>query len=164
MFNLISRIIDDLLVWIGHGMKPSQQIDIARHNAEKYGTIWKEKFPGGITLVSTTSVQDSEKLFRAESKYPNRPSLDALLKYRSDNKDKYNSAGIVANGKGWWDVRSISQQILLKPKTINKYIPSIGQISDEFVDRFLYHYYFRYLNVYFKLNLHLEIEEKKRAI
>jgi len=120
---------------IGHGMKPSQQIDIARHNAEKYGTIWKEKFPGGITLVSTTSVQDSEKLFRAESKYPNRPSLDALLKYRSDNKDKYNSAGIVANGKGWWDVRSISQQILLKPKTINKYIPSIGQISDEFVDR-----------------------------
>ena len=127
-------------------MEPSQRIEMISYNNKKYGTIWKEKLPGGITMVSTESVQDAEKIFRAESKYPERPGLDAVIAYRMDNKDKFNSPGLVTNGKSWWDVRSVAQQALLKPKITNNYTPRIGQVADDFIDRSLsllsYRYYF----------------------
>jgi len=120
---------------VGHGMEPKQQIDIIRHHAKKYGKIWKEHLPGGMTLVSTVNTGDTEKMFRLEGKLPGRPGLDAMIKYREDRKDLFESTGIIGNGQDWWKNRKVAQQVVLKAKSFNKYIPLVDQVSSEFVER-----------------------------
>ena len=116
-------------------MEPKQQIDIIRHHAKKYGKIWKEHLPGGMTLVSTVNTGDTEKMFRLEGKLPGRPGLDAMIKYREDRKDLFESTGIIGNGQDWWKNRKVAQQVVLKAKSFNKYIPLVDQVSSEFVER-----------------------------
>jgi len=80
--------------------------------------------------------QTTFRLFRSEGKYPNRPGIQVLQKYRSERVEEYTTCGIlVESGEPWWRIRSKAQQPFLKTKNVNNYVPILGQISDEFIDR-----------------------------
>ena len=75
-------------------------------------------------------------MFRSEGKLPERPGFEALKHYRTKRVEHYTSNGILpGNGEDWWRIRSKSQPVFLKPKNIENYLPVLGQISDEFIDR-----------------------------
>jgi cytochrome P450 len=44
---------------------------------------------------------------------------------------------VLDNGEAWWRIRSKAQQPLLKTKNIRNYLPIVGQIADEFIDKFV---------------------------
>jgi hypothetical protein len=75
-------------------------------------------------------------VFRTEGKFPERPGFETLKAYREKRIEQFTSAGILAgNGESWWTVRSKAQQPFLKTKNVNNYIPVLGQIAQEFIDR-----------------------------
>lgn len=76
------------------------------------------------------------RLFQKEGKFPERPTLSTLIKYRADRKENYTTSGILmSKGESWYKIRSKIQQPLLKPKNMENYIPVLGGIADEFIDR-----------------------------
>jgi hypothetical protein len=77
-------------------------------------------------------------VFRTEGKFPERPGFETLKAYREKRIEQFTSAGILAgNGESWWNVRSKAQQPFLKTKNVNNYIPVLGQIAQEFIDRLI---------------------------
>ena len=58
------------------------------HN--QYGDVVHLKLNRDMVLLFDP--EDIRNMFRHEGKYPNRPTFDALIKYR---KEKYNCVGIV---------------------------------------------------------------------
>jgi len=78
------------------------------------------------------------RLFRTEGKFPMRPGFEALKRYRAGRVERYVTDGLLAsNGEPWWTLRSKSQQPFLKTKNVNNYIPALGSIADEFIDRLI---------------------------
>ena len=76
------------------------------------------------------------RLFRSEGKVPIRPGFEALKHYRIKRVERYTSNGLLpGNGEDWWRIRSKAQPVFLKPKNVASYLPVLGQISDEFIDR-----------------------------
>lgn len=75
-------------------------------------------------------------MFRADGKLPNRPGFETLGAYRAKRVEHFSTGGVlVDNGEFWWQIRSKAQQPFLKTKNFSKYLPVLGKISDEFVDR-----------------------------
>jgi len=71
-----------------------------------------------------------------EGKYPERPPAGTVVKYRAERQEHYTSSGILnSSGESWYKIRSKIQQPMLKPKNMENYIPVLGEISDEFIDR-----------------------------
>ncbi len=76
------------------------------------------------------------RLFRAEGKLPARPGFEALKRYQAGRKEVYASGALLtSDGESWWKLRSKSQQPFLKTKNVNNYIPALGSIADEFIER-----------------------------
>ena len=78
------------------------------------------------------------RLFRTEGKFPERPGFISLQHYRANKVERYSNMGIlISHGDPWWQIRAKAQQPLLKTKNMNIYVPILGQIGDEFIDRFV---------------------------
>ncbi len=87
-------------------------------------------------LVWTTRPEDAERLFRGDGRFPLRPTFETLKLYRKRRAQHFDNAGILlGNGSDWWRIRSKAQQPMLKTKNINNYLPVVGHIADEFVER-----------------------------
>lgn len=84
----------------------------------------------------TTRPEDAERLFRGDGRFPLRPTFETLKLYRKRRAQHFDNAGILlGNGSDWWRIRSKAQQPMLKTKNINNYLPVVGHIADEFVER-----------------------------
>ncbi len=80
-----------------------------------------------------------KRVFRKEGKFPERPGFETLKAYRAKRVEQFASAGLLpGNGEEWWNIRSKAQQPFLKTKNINNYVNVLGQIANEFIDRYLY--------------------------
>lgn len=79
------------------------------------------------------------RLFRAEGKFPERPGLRSVQHYRAARVESYNGSDglLFVNGESWWKIRSQAQQALLKKDNLASYVPILGSISEEFINRFL---------------------------
>lgn len=89
-------------------------------------------------LYHTRLITQPVRVFRTEGKFPERPGFETLKAYREKRVEHFTSAGILAdNGESWWNIRSKAQQPFLKTKSINNYIPILGQIAQEFIDRLI---------------------------
>ena len=56
--------------------------------------------------------------------------------YRQKRVEQFTSEGIlIDNGEGWWRIRSKAQQPFLKTKNVEHYVPVLGDIADEFIER-----------------------------
>ena len=80
---------------------------------------------------------NQNRLFRTEGPRPERPALEMLTLYRSKRVDDFTSNGILnGNGDEWWRIRSKAQVPFLKATNITTYyLPALGDIAEEFVDR-----------------------------
>ncbi|EFX79020.1 hypothetical protein DAPPUDRAFT_305015 [Daphnia pulex] len=125
-----------MLPVVGAGIPITRILELYKLQFEKHGYIWRDIIPGAPPIVSTTRPEDAEKVFRTEGKFPERPGFETLKAYREKRIEQFTSAGILAgNGESWWNVRSKAQQPFLKTKNVNNYIPVLGQIAQEFIDR-----------------------------
>nr|QST15056.1 CYP362A3 protein [Diaphanosoma celebensis] len=114
----------------------TNQLKLAQQRVDVYGRISKDVMPGWPLLVWTTQPEDAETLFRSEGRFPTRTPLQTMLKHRQSRSEFLQSGGLLNdNGEKWWRVRSKAQQPLLKTKNIKNYLPTIGHIADEFIDR-----------------------------
>ena len=76
------------------------------------------------------------RIFRTEGKFPDRPGFEILKHYRKKRIEKYASGGILITcGEDWWRIRSKAQQPFLKTKNVEHYVPVLGDIADEFIER-----------------------------
>ena len=65
-----------------------------------------------------------------------RPGFATLDRYRRERVEYYSSSGLLVDkGEEWWNIRSKAQQPLMKTKNMNNYVPLLGSISDELIDR-----------------------------
>jgi hypothetical protein len=56
--------------------------------------------------------------------------------YRQKRVEHFTSNGILnGNGDDWWRIRSKAQQPFLKTSNIEYYLPALGDIAEEFIDR-----------------------------
>ena len=62
--------------------------------------------------------------------------LQTMAKHRQQRIEYLKAGGLlIDNGDLWWRIRSKAHQPLLKTKNLKNYLPAIGQIADEFVER-----------------------------
>lgn len=95
------------------------------HN--QYGDVVHLKLNRDMVLLFDP--EDIRNMFRHEGKYPNRPTFDALIKYR---KEKYNCVGIVPdNGEEWYRLRKSIIKIL-RSKTVLSYWSQQKEVARDF--------------------------------
>ena len=124
-----------ILILTGEPMDVTKILEYNKKDHAKYGPIWRAKFPGFPHVVSSVIPEDAETMFRSEVQLPQRPGFEVLKKYRGERTEYFTSMGILGNGETWWKTRSIAQPALLKPKNVMDYVPALGQISDDFIER-----------------------------
>ena len=77
-----------------------------------------------------------DRVFRSEGKFPERPGFESLKHYRKKRIEQFSAEGIlIAKGDDWWRIRSKAQVPFLKTKNVEHYLPVLGDIAEEFVDR-----------------------------
>ena len=115
----------------------TKQRQLNKYRYDTYGPISREIIPGFPPLVYTAQPEDAEILFRNESRFPFRMGIKTLELYRKERAEHFASTSglLIAQGEDWWRMRSKAQQPLLKTKNMNNYLPVIGCIADDFVDR-----------------------------
>nr|QST15057.1 CYP362A4 protein [Diaphanosoma celebensis] len=125
------------LPFVGHKYRDqSRQMEIIQQRVDLYGRIARDVIPGWPPLVWVTRPEDAETLYRNEGKFPNRMTTMSLKMYRDKRPEIFKSTGLLLdNGENWWRIRSKTQQSLLKPQNVKTYLPVMGQIADEFIDR-----------------------------
>lgn len=105
------------------------------YNLKRYGKIVREEITSQHKIVHLFDPKDMEQMFR-QQKYPYRRSHRALIKYRLERPDKYQSGGLFPeNGNEWARLRDLVQQYFLMPKNINSYDKELNVICQELVDK-----------------------------
>ncbi|XP_015116287.1 cytochrome P450 302a1, mitochondrial [Diachasma alloeum] len=101
----------------------------------EYGPLVREEIVPGVHMVLVFKPDDIAEVFKSEvGRYPERRSHLALMKYRSDRKDLYNSGGLLpTKGEQWWKLRKEFQKDLSKPQNIVNYIEEIDKVMRKFI-------------------------------
>ncbi|XP_001637471.3 cytochrome P450 10 [Nematostella vectensis] len=99
---------------------------------DEYGPIYKENL-FGRTSVNILYPAESEKVFRAEGKYPSRPYVKAWKKYR---EDRGIHAGIAqTEGKEWKRVRQALAPKMMRPRELHDNIENFYEVVDDAMSR-----------------------------
>jgi len=101
----------------------------------KYGDLYKFDIMGTTTVVLGRP-ELSERLFRHDDEYPNRPPLRAaIMAYQRKDVDKnmasYDLTDIHERGR-WRDDRRLIDPVFLRPQSFKDYIPGISQVTKDF--------------------------------
>ncbi|CAG0885899.1 unnamed protein product [Cyprideis torosa] len=99
-----------------------------------YGDIVREDLAGTNVLI-LFNIQDIEKMFRLEGKYPERRSHTALLKYRLDRPQYYNNGGLLpTNGPTWWKLRAPLQKPLSRVQCVRAHLSDVQSVAFSLID------------------------------
>ncbi|XP_076632594.1 cytochrome P450 302a1, mitochondrial [Colletes latitarsis] len=103
---------------------------------KSFGPIVREEIVPGVNIVWIYRPEDIAEIFKAESGlHPERRSHLALLKYRKDRKDVYNTGGLLpTNGPEWWRLRKEFQKVTSKPQDVMNYLEETNHVVQEFVE------------------------------
>ncbi|XP_012530944.1 cytochrome P450 302a1, mitochondrial isoform X2 [Monomorium pharaonis] len=102
---------------------------------KRYGPLVREEIVPGQSVVWIFRPEDIAEIFKAEAGlHPKRRSHLALLKYRKDRSNVYNTGGLLpTNGTEWWRLRREFQKVLSKPRNIIDYLEDTDVVVQEFV-------------------------------
>ncbi|KAK2588152.1 hypothetical protein KPH14_004202 [Odynerus spinipes] len=102
---------------------------------EQYGPLVREEIIPGVQMVLVYRPEDIAKVFQAEGGlYPERRSHLALLKYRQDRSDIYNTGGLLpTNGPDWWRLRKEFQKVISKQGNIIDYLEDTDRVVCDFL-------------------------------
>jgi len=104
---------------------------------EEYGDIYKLYVPGGIgTMVVLFRPEDIKKLYKSDGKTPHIQGFEFFeFVRRTTMKDRYTSVGLVSNGEEWYQVRTLVQQDMMRPKSALYYISDLEDIATELTNK-----------------------------
>ncbi|XP_011332052.1 cytochrome P450 302a1, mitochondrial [Ooceraea biroi] len=102
---------------------------------KRYGPLVREEIVPGESIIWVFRPEDIAEIFKAEAGlHPERKSHLALLKYRKDRSNVYNTGGLLpTNGIEWWKLRREFQKVLSKPQNIIDYLEDTDLVVQEFV-------------------------------
>ncbi|KAG7210918.1 hypothetical protein KM043_016295 [Ampulex compressa] len=100
-----------------------------------YGPVVREDIVPGEPIVWVFRPEDIAEVFKSEAGlHPMRRSHLALLKYRENRENIYNTGGLLpTNGSDWWRLRKEFQKVLSKPRNVIEYLEDTDQVVKEFV-------------------------------
>lgn len=135
MFEMGIFLVNGCLFPTGsyHGLELTE---LNKKIQDEYGNI--AKMPGLFgkpDVVFVYDPNDFEMVFRNEGPWPYRRGFTTLTHYRKDVRtDIFKNVGGLAcdQGEAWGKIRSAVNPILMKPATVNAYIPVIDDITTEF--------------------------------
>lgn len=124
---------------------------------KQYGSLVREEIVPGESIVWVFEPEDIAKIFKAEvGLHPKRRSHLALLKYRTDRSNIYNSGGLITtNGTEWWRLRREFQKVLSKPQNVIDYLEDTDLVIQEFVRLCSYEKTDDFLSLFSRLFLEL---------
>ncbi|XP_017887068.2 cytochrome P450 302a1, mitochondrial, partial [Ceratina calcarata] len=110
--------------------------DTGRKRLKQFGPLVREEIVPNVNVLWVFRPEDIAEILKAESGlHPERRSHLALLKYRKDRKQIYNTGGLIAtNGPEWWRIRKEFQKVTSKPQNVINYLQETDQVVQEFVD------------------------------
>ncbi|KAH8410742.1 hypothetical protein KR222_002198 [Zaprionus bogoriensis] len=87
--------------------------------------------------VVTFNVDNFEKAFRTEGKWPVRPGSDAIVYYRKNRADGFfrDCVGLIDSGEQWARHRSVANPVLMKHRNAASYLQPMQRINQQFVQR-----------------------------
>ncbi|XP_013186140.2 cytochrome P450 302a1, mitochondrial [Amyelois transitella] len=101
-------------------------------NWKRYGSLVREV--PGVNLLHVFDPEDMEAIFRQDDQYPARRSHVAMLHYRLNKPDSYNTGGLLStNGPEWWRLRSTFQKNFTGPQSVKVHIQDTDSIVKEFL-------------------------------
>ncbi|XP_064292088.1 cytochrome P450 302a1, mitochondrial isoform X2 [Plodia interpunctella] len=101
-------------------------------NWKRYGSLVREA--PGVNLLHVFDPDDMEMVFRQDDQHPARRSHVAMLHYRLNKPESYNTGGLLAtNGPEWWRLRSTFQKKFTGPQSVKPHIQATDGIIKEFV-------------------------------
>lgn len=113
--------------------------DLHRLFRDEYGNLVKLRgMFGRKPIIFTFDENNIEKVFRTETVQPVRNGQDSLFYYRKELRKNVfgDMSGLVTeHGDNWQNLRSKVNPIMLMPKTVKKYIPSVDKVSVDFIER-----------------------------
>jgi len=99
----------------------------------KYGPLARDVL-GGTPVVRVFEPVDAREVLRADGKYPIIPPLQESAKMFRTRRGYGLGLGNT-NGVEWHTLRNPVQKVLLKPRSIQSYLPDVNAVSDDFVRR-----------------------------
>ena len=80
--------------------------------------------------------EDIKKLYYSDGKTPHIPGIEFFeFVRRNTMKDRYTNVGLVSNGEEWYQIRTLVQQDMMRPKSALYYISDLEDIATELVDK-----------------------------
>uniref|UniRef100_A0A182S4Q2 Cytochrome P450 n=1 Tax=Anopheles funestus TaxID=62324 RepID=A0A182S4Q2_ANOFN len=104
---------------------------------EEFGDLYR--VPGVMgrpDVVMSFSPEDFEKIFRTEGQWPIRRSFDTMTYYRLKIRPEiFGEMGglVTSQGELWQKMRSISNPVLMHPKTVKVYLEQVDEVCREFM-------------------------------
>uniref|UniRef100_A0A182M3X7 Cytochrome P450 n=1 Tax=Anopheles culicifacies TaxID=139723 RepID=A0A182M3X7_9DIPT len=104
---------------------------------EDFGNLYR--VPGVMgrpDVIMSFSPEDFEKIFRTEGQRPVRRSFDTMTYYRQQIRPEIfgDMGGLVTSqGELWQKMRSISNPVLMHPKTVKVYLEQVDEVCREFM-------------------------------
>lgn len=101
---------------------------------QKYGDIWKENIPGTGYMVYCHTKEDTETMFRSESRTPQRNIFGSIpLFTRVRNKLGMTDTVVNLGGDEWLKFRQVFNVTLLKSKMVWRYIAMQRSVARDLV-------------------------------
>lgn len=103
----------------------------------RYGDILK--MPGLFgkrELLMAFDPKIFEIVYRTEGNWPFRRALETFEYYRKNVRPDFfgGTAGLISDqGEPWANMRKTVQPVMLKPKSIKSYVPSVDDVTREFI-------------------------------
>ncbi|XP_017780830.1 PREDICTED: probable cytochrome P450 49a1, partial [Nicrophorus vespilloides] len=101
-------------------------VDLGR----RWGPIFRLNL-GGTQMVVTLNANDAKAIYRAEGKFPRRPTFEALMHYR---RKRFNSVGVVPGSGPEWQHFRKGIAPLLNQNIVNKYTKQLYNIGNNLVN------------------------------
>ncbi|XP_077492852.1 putative cytochrome P450 49a1 isoform X2 [Amblyomma americanum] len=99
---------------------------------KRYGPVVGERLPGRRVVVHLFSADDIRTLFQEEGRTPYRMGALPFKLYHTNRPDYFANAGILnAQGEVWRQVRATVQPCTMRPRTVQAYAESMGEIADD---------------------------------
>ncbi|XP_027200063.1 cytochrome P450 302a1, mitochondrial-like [Dermatophagoides pteronyssinus] len=109
------------------------------YNLKHYGHIVREEISEKHKILHLFDPDHMESMFQQQQQYPYRRSHRALIKYRHERPDKYQSGGIFPeNGDEWKRLRDLFKHYFLRPNFIQVYDQQLNEIVNDLIKMIRY--------------------------